>query len=70
MVSKLDMKELECWLYMKMENFIFEMNTRVQVEHPVSEVVTGIDIIKEQIHVAFTGGTALKQDIKPSAVRV
>ena len=42
------------------------MNTRVQVEHPVSEMVTGIDIIKEQINIAFTGDTALKQtDIKP-----
>ena len=42
------------------------MNTRVQVEHPVTEVVTGIDIIKEQIHITFTGETALTQnDIKP-----
>ena len=30
------------------------MNTRVQVEHPVSEMVTGIDIIKEQINIAFS----------------
>ena len=42
------------------------MNTRVQVEHPVIEMVTGIDIIKEQIWIAFSGETALSQsDINP-----
>lgn len=44
---------IECILDGSTGRFYFmEMNTRVQVEHPVSELVTGIDIVKEQIRIA------------------
>lgn len=50
------------FLYEDGEYYFIEMNTRVQVEHPVSEMITGVDIIKEQLLIAGGRPLSLKQE--------
>jgi acetyl-CoA carboxylase biotin carboxylase subunit len=42
--------------------YFMEMNTRIQVEHPVTEMITGIDIVAEQINIATGKGLSITQD--------
>ena len=52
-------------LYENGEFFFIEMNTRIQVEHPITEMITGFDLVKEQINIASGKKLSVKQkDIK------
>ena len=50
------------FLYQEKKFYFIEMNTRIQVEHPVTELITGIDIIKEQLLIASGESMTYKQN--------